>query len=154
MVSVGQRVQAVHAPTHISKRTVLSSQGRPWPPNSTGPATLPQPPSTKRAIGLGEPVGGPHNAIFQCRALQVADAVQWAEDLARELACLVEDRVDQVRADLLAAGKFGDPIEESEFVQNEPHVADWSGEVRHFQYLAVSGISLYPLRTVIVDQAG
>ncbi len=75
-------------------------------------------------IGLLEAGRRAHDAILEPRALAVADIVERRQHVARQLACLLENGVDEIGARLLAARELRDRGETGELVERETHVGE------------------------------
>ncbi|MCY1551075.1 hypothetical protein D9M68_873810 [compost metagenome] len=74
-------------------------------------------------VGL-EPTGcGGHIAIVPACALTVTGQVQGRQDALGELAGLTQDGIDEVGAEVVAAGQLIHLLQVSQLVQDELHVA-------------------------------
>ena len=66
----------------------------------------------------------PHHAVLEPRALAVPDIVERRQHVARQLRRLLEHRVDQIGARLLAAGQERDLRQPGELVEGEAHIGE------------------------------
>ena len=83
------------------------------------------------AISVGPAVGRAHHAVFEPRALFIADAIQGREDARGKLAAFLEDVREQALAQLLAAGQTGDLGKTCQPGRGEAHVGDGCGVTGH-----------------------
>jgi hypothetical protein len=64
--------------------------------------------SGDRLVGILEPCRRAYRAVVETAALDVADTIRGEYDVLAELGALLENRVDEIRARLLAAGELGE----------------------------------------------
>ena len=74
-------------------------------------------------VRLLEALGSGDAALVPLRALLVGGLVERGEDAACELRALLENLVDELGVDLLAAGQLRDLGQSGQFLQHEVHVA-------------------------------
>jgi len=82
-------------------------------------------------ISLCKSIRYPHDAVFDHRALLVAGIVDRRQLFGCEFAGFFQDRVDQIRCDLIAAWKLHDLIQKAHILERELHVSDRGGVRDH-----------------------
>ena len=86
-------------------------------------------------VGVLETVRRAHRAVIQHRALLVADAVERCDRTGRQLARLVQHRIQQIGRDLGEAVDPAQIVEIAHGVEHEAHIADGGRIGRHFEGL-------------------
>ena len=110
---------------------MFHSQGRPWPPRSSGADESDPAGIGELAIGLAEAAGRPHHAIFEDGAVEVAGVVERRQLGGREPAGLVEHRVTQIVGALLEARQGGELAPAGDVPHDEAHVVQGRVEILH-----------------------
>ena len=86
------------------------------------------PPSSRAilCIGVLEPIGGRHAAIFVPRAaLQVTHLIERKQYALDELRAFTQDRFDHVGTGIFKTGQIGEAFDSQDFVDNKLGVTDW-----------------------------
>ena len=114
----------MQAEFHISTQAELRSVGRPWPPYSTRAGQRVPAGLGPGAIGLLEAARRRDRAVLERQTLEIAAAVERRELLVRELARLLEDRLDEIEREI-AVQPLGDrAVEAGDVAHGEDHLAD------------------------------